>query len=53
MMQETCGKYVKYVTGACMLFVPIRKEVMTILIIAMLKMVEQHQRKYKKKQKNY
>lgn len=26
MMQETCGKHVKYVTGECMLFVPIRKE---------------------------
>ena len=26
MMQETCGKHVKYVTGACILFVPIRKE---------------------------
>ena len=26
MMQETLGKHVKYVTGECMLFVPIRKE---------------------------
>ena len=26
MVQETRGKHVKYVTGECMLFVPIRKE---------------------------
>ena len=31
---------------------PLRNKIVTILIIAMLKMVKQHQRKYKTKQEN-
>ena len=52
-MQETLGKHVMYVKGECMLFAPLRNKIVTIiLIIAMLKMVKQHQRKYKTKQEN-
>ena len=51
-MQETLGKHVMYVKVECTLFAPLRNKIVTILIIAMLKMVKQHQRKYKTKQEN-